>query len=54
MVIRPYAVFTNNGLRVTAYGAAVKSSLAEAAKAVRDAGGEAYEANKAYIDGILG
>ena len=54
MVIRPYAVFTNNGLKTTFYGAAAKSSLAEAAKAVRDAGGEAYEANKEYIDGILG
>ena len=54
MVVRPYAVFTNNGLKTTFYGTAVKSSLIEAAQAVCDAGGEAYEANKEYIDGILG
>lgn len=54
IVARPYATFLNNGLEFTLYGSSVRYSLKEAAEAIRTAGGEAYEANKEYIDSILG
>jgi len=53
IVVRPYAVFAVNGINVTVYGETASSSLYNAAKAVKDAGGEAYENNKTYIDSIV-
>ena len=53
LVVRSYAKFAINGNAVTVYSAPEATSLYETAKAVKDAGGEAYENNKAYIDSIV-
>ena len=53
MVVRPYAQYEINGKAVTIYGQAASGSLYETAKAIKDAGGEAYENNKTYIDTIV-
>ena len=53
MVVRPYAQYEINGKAVTIYGKAATGSLYETAKAIIDAGGEAYENNKTYIDNIV-
>ena len=55
LVARPYTKYSNkNGLSFTVYGASKTASIAEVAQSIKDAGGEAYEANKEYIDSILG
>ena len=53
IVVRPYAVFAVNGINVTVYGETASSSLYDAAKAIKNAGGESYENNKTYIDNIV-
>ena len=53
IVVRSYVKFGVNGNAVTIYSTPEATSLYETAKAVKDAGGEAYENNKAYIDSIV-
>jgi len=53
LVVRSYAKFAVNGNAVTVYSAPEATSLYETAKTVKDAGGEAYENNKTYIDSIV-
>lgn len=55
LVARPYTKYSNkNGLSFTVYGEGKTASIAEVAQSIKDAGGEAYESNKEYIDSILG
>ena len=55
LVARPYAKYSNNnGLAFTLYGTSVTRSIAQVAQSIKDAGGEDYTNNQAYIDSILG
>ncbi len=54
LVARAYAKYSNkNGLAFTVYGSPITRSIAQVAKAVRDANGEDYANNQEYIDYIL-
>lgn len=53
MVVRAYAVFNANGQNITVYGSTASATLFDTAKAVKDAGGDAYNNNKTYIDSVL-
>lgn len=54
IVSRPYVMIALNGKTITAYGKTVSCTVKEAAQAIKDAGGSAYEDNKDLIDEILG
>ena len=54
IVARAYAKYSNNnGPSFTVYGSTVTRSIAQVAKAIKDAEGEDYFNNKDYIDSIL-
>ena len=54
LVARTYAKYSNNnGPSFTVYGSTVTRSIAQVAKAIKDAEGEDYFNNKDYIDSIL-
>ena len=53
LVLRPYAKYLISGKEVTVYGEASSASLYEIAEALKNENGEAYAANKEYIDRIL-
>ena len=53
MVVRAYAVFDANGQNITVYGSAASATLYDTAMAIKTAGGDAYNVNKAYIDLVL-
>lgn len=53
LVARTYMKYDINGNAFTLYGTSNTTSLKEAAQAVKDAGGQNYEENRAYVDEIL-
>ncbi len=53
MVVRAYAKFNMNGNEMIVYSDTKAASLYETALAIKEANGEAYANNKAYIDSIL-
>ena len=54
MVVRAYAVFNANGQNIIVYGNTASATLFDTAQAVKDAGGDAYNNNKTYIDSVIG
>ena len=54
MVVRTYAKYTVNGKEMVVYGNTNAASLYDTAKAIKEAGGEAYINNQTYIDEIVG
>ncbi len=53
LVARSYMKYDVNGKAVTMYGTTKTTSLKEAAQTIKDAGGQDYEENRAYVDEIL-
>ena len=53
LVLRPYAKYLISGKEVTVYGEASSASLYEIASVLKEQNGDAYTANKEYIDRIL-
>lgn len=53
MVVRSYAKYTVNGKEMVVYGNTNAASLYDVATSIKNAGGEAYTNNQAYIEYIL-
>ena len=53
LVMRTYAKYNVGGNEFVVYGGAMTNNLYAVAEAIKNENGEAYAANKAYIDSIL-